>query len=164
MAPTAAYLARRRSYAHVDAPPIEDLRRAIDCLPRATRAVAMLEGVRTQRDHRRRLHEPPGGVCPMLAAHRRGGRTDLISLRARLGPLHRAPRGRAGRPRASCATLEAQLEASIAPRGGAVATEARAAQPRRAIGAGPEAPAVRRPRRLRARDWLELDLAVARAG
>ena len=34
---------------------IQDLRRAIDCLPRETR-VAMLEGIRADRDHRRRLH------------------------------------------------------------------------------------------------------------
>jgi hypothetical protein len=57
---------------------IEDLRLAIDCLPRHTR-VAMLEGIAaneiivgayTTRD----------GVCPMLAAHRAGGRTSLISF------------------------------------------------------------------------------------
>jgi hypothetical protein len=64
---------RRKRYA------IEDLRQAIDCLPVDTRA-AMLDGVRgndiivgayTTRD---------GGVCPMLAAHRSGGRTSLISF------------------------------------------------------------------------------------
>src|SRR5437763_11161719 len=57
---------------------IEDLRRAIHALPRATR-IAMLEGIRenpiivgayTHRD----------GICPMLAAHRHGGRTSLISF------------------------------------------------------------------------------------
>lgn len=59
---------------------IEDLRLAVECLPEHTRA-AMLEGIRSNdriivgayTDHR-------GGVCPMLAAHRCGGRTDFISF------------------------------------------------------------------------------------
>jgi hypothetical protein len=57
---------------------IEDLRTAIQALPRVTR-LAMLEGLREERiivgayAHR-------GGICPMLAAHRRGGRTSLISF------------------------------------------------------------------------------------
>ena len=33
-----------------------------------------------------------GGVCPMLAAHRNGGRTEPRELRPRLGPLHGRPR------------------------------------------------------------------------
>jgi hypothetical protein len=57
---------------------IEDLRHAIDGLPRDTR-VAMLDGIRHNEiivgaytDH--------GGICPMLAAHRAGGRTSCISF------------------------------------------------------------------------------------
>jgi hypothetical protein len=57
---------------------IEDLRVAIDCLPKDTK-VAMLQGIRSNQiivgaysnDH---------GICPMLAAHRAGGRTSLISF------------------------------------------------------------------------------------
>ncbi len=57
---------------------ISELRLAIDCLPRETK-VAMLQGMRanpiivgayTSRD----------GICPMLAAHRAGGRTSFISF------------------------------------------------------------------------------------
>jgi hypothetical protein len=65
-------MARRRTTT------IQQLRLAIDCLPRDTR-VAMLEGIRTNEiivgayTHR-------DGVCPMLAAHRAGGRTNFISF------------------------------------------------------------------------------------
>src|SRR5919201_6049148 len=58
-------------------PPIEDLRQAIDCLPLATR-VAMLEGVRANRIIVGAYADRRGGVCPMLAAHRCGGRTNFL--------------------------------------------------------------------------------------
>ena len=57
---------------------IQQLRLTIDCLPRQTK-VAMLEGIRTNEiivgayTHR-------DGICPMLAAHRAGGRTNFISF------------------------------------------------------------------------------------
>jgi hypothetical protein len=55
-----------------------------------------------------------GGVCPMLAAHRNGGRTDLASF-ARSWDRYT---GACGRPRPATArelnTLRAMLEASIA--------------------------------------------------
>lgn len=57
---------------------IEDLRRAIDCLPRATRA-AMLEGIATN-EIVVGAYANRDGVCPMLAAHRAGGRTSLIAF------------------------------------------------------------------------------------
>src|SRR6476469_6955449 len=66
-------LMRRKRYA------IEDLRRAIDCLPVDTR-VAMLEGVRSNDIIVGAYTSRDGGVCPMLAAHRCGGRTSLISF------------------------------------------------------------------------------------
>jgi hypothetical protein len=60
--------------------PIERLRLAIDCMPVATRE-AMLEGVRAnERIITGAYVDRDGGVCPMLAAHRRGGRTDFISF------------------------------------------------------------------------------------
>src|SRR5258708_8073878 len=60
--------------------PIERLRLAIDCLPLATRR-AMLEGVQAQeRIIVGAYTDGAGGVCPMLCAHRRGGRTDFISF------------------------------------------------------------------------------------
>lgn len=57
---------------------IEDLRLAIDCLPRSTR-VAMLEGIRSN-EIVVGAYSHTGGICPMLAAHRAGGRTNLISF------------------------------------------------------------------------------------
>jgi hypothetical protein len=59
---------------------IEGLRLAIDCMPVATRE-AMLRGL----DHYERIlvgayTDERDGVCPMLAAHRCGGRTNLLSF------------------------------------------------------------------------------------
>jgi len=57
---------------------IDDLRLAIARLPRRTR-VAMLEGI-----ERNPIivgaYTNDEGICPMLAAHRAGGRTDFISF------------------------------------------------------------------------------------
>jgi len=59
---------------------IESLRLAIDCMPIATRE-AMLEGLaRTERIIVGAYVDGQGGICPMLAAHRSGGRTDFISF------------------------------------------------------------------------------------
>ena len=57
---------------------IEDLRVAIDCLPRTTR-IAMLEGI-AGNDIIVGAYSRDGGICPMLAAHRAGGRTNLIAF------------------------------------------------------------------------------------
>jgi len=57
---------------------ITDLRRAVDCLPRATR-IAMLDGIRSN-DIIVGAYTGPDGICPMLAAHRAGARTDFISF------------------------------------------------------------------------------------
>jgi hypothetical protein len=62
-----------------DRSPIEDLRLAIDCLPVRTR-VAMLEGVRANEIIVGAYTDRRGGVCPMLAAHRCGGRTNFLSF------------------------------------------------------------------------------------
>ena len=58
--------------------PLDDLRLAVDCLPRHTRE-AMLTGIRTN-DIIVGAYTRDGGVCPMLAAHRNGGRTSFISF------------------------------------------------------------------------------------
>jgi hypothetical protein len=59
---------------------IDRLRLAIDCLPLATRE-AMLAAVRgNQRIIGGAYVDGDGGVCPMLAAHRGGGRTDFLSF------------------------------------------------------------------------------------
>jgi hypothetical protein len=57
---------------------IEDLRLAIDCLPRRTR-IAMLEGI-SANDVIVGAYSTGDGICPMLAAHRAGGRTSLIAF------------------------------------------------------------------------------------
>jgi hypothetical protein len=75
--------------------PVEDLRLTIDCMPVSTRQ-AMLEGVQSnERIIVGAYVDRAGGVCPMLAAHRCGGRTDLLSFArawdrfARAGPRAR---------------------------------------------------------------------------
>jgi hypothetical protein len=57
---------------------IRDLRLAIDCLPRSTRE-AMLQGINGN-DIIVGAYTDGDGICPMLAAHRAGGRTNLISF------------------------------------------------------------------------------------
>jgi hypothetical protein len=57
---------------------IEDLRLAIDCLPRRTK-IAMLDGIAAN-EIIVGAYTSPDGICPMLAAHRHGGRTSLISF------------------------------------------------------------------------------------
>lgn len=57
---------------------INDLRQAIDCLPRETK-IAMLRGI----DANPIIvgaYTDGEGVCPMLAAHRAGGRTSFIGF------------------------------------------------------------------------------------
>ena len=97
---------------------VERLRLAIDCMPVATRE-AMLDGVRaSERIIVGAYVDGHGGVCPMLAAHRCGGRTDFLSFARVVGPLHarRGASARAGHPRASVRILIGQLEDSLAER------------------------------------------------
>jgi hypothetical protein len=56
----------------------QELRLAIECLPRHTR-VAMLEGI-SSNNIIVGAYTNRNGICPMLAAHRAGGRTDFISF------------------------------------------------------------------------------------
>jgi len=58
---------------------IERLRLTIDCLPVRTRA-AMLDGLDRHEIIVGAYTSRDGGVCPMLAAHRSGGRTSLLSF------------------------------------------------------------------------------------
>jgi len=60
--------------------PAQRLRTAVDAMPRRTR-IAMLTGIRSNRIAVGTYTDPKtGGVCPMLAAHRNGGRTSLASF------------------------------------------------------------------------------------
>jgi hypothetical protein len=93
--------------------PARDLRTAIDCLPLQTRK-AMLDGIEANRIIVGAYTDRKGGICPMLAAHRNGGRTSLASF-ARAWDRYTGARGR---PRPATerelTTLKAMLEASIA--------------------------------------------------
>jgi hypothetical protein len=100
---------RRKRYA------IEDLRRAIDCLPVQTRA-AMLEGVRSNDIIVGAYTNRDGGVCPMLAAHRNGGRTSLISFARTWDRFTGAKRARRATER-ELRMLIAHLEASLMAEG-----------------------------------------------
>jgi hypothetical protein len=93
--------------------PARDLRIAIDCLPLATRK-AMLTGVEANRIIVGAYTDRKGGVCPMLAAHRNGGRTSLASF-AHAWDRYTGARGRARTATdRELHTLTAMLEASIA--------------------------------------------------
>ena len=55
------------------------LRTTVQTLPRATRE-AMLRGVEANEIIVGAYTDSEGGVCPMLAAHRNGGRTNFASF------------------------------------------------------------------------------------
>jgi hypothetical protein len=92
---------------------INDLRRTIDCLPLPTRR-AMLDGVRGEQIIVGAYTDGSGGVCPMLAAHRRGGRTSFLQFARTWDRFTKAP-ARGSRPASGreLRILERQLEASI---------------------------------------------------
>lgn len=97
-----------RSLTHT---PIDDLRLAIDCLPLRTRE-AMLAGVRANEIIVGAYSDRSGGVCPMLAAHRHGGRTSFVSFAHAWDRFAGAKRARRATER-ELRVLTAQLEASI---------------------------------------------------
>jgi hypothetical protein len=81
-------------------------------MPLSTR-VAMLEGIAANRIIVGAYTDRDGGVCPMLAAHRRGGRTSLASFAHAWD--HYAGARRRARPATAreLNTLRVMLEASI---------------------------------------------------
>src|SRR3954463_8961973 len=112
----------------------QELRQAIDCLPERTRE-AMLEGIDANEIIVGAYTDRRGGVCPMLAAHRHGGRTSLASFAKawdRYTGARRRPRPATER---ELRTLRAMLEASLFYGGseleGAVADHRRTADRRR---------------------------------
>jgi hypothetical protein len=92
--------------------PARDLRNAIDCLPLRTRE-AMLDGIAAGRIIVGAYTDRQGGVCPMLAAHRNGGRTSLASFARAWDRYTGAKRARPATAR-ELTTLRAMLQASIA--------------------------------------------------
>ena len=129
--------------------PISSLRTAIDCLPARTRQ-AMLDGIRAHPIVVGAYTDNRGGICPMLAAHRHGGRTSFVSFARAWDAFARTRTIRRATER-ELRTLEHLLEASLAAEVetdlGAAIAEHRAAVERRRV---PEILARRlRPGRLR---------------
>ncbi|HEY2768031.1 MAG TPA: hypothetical protein VGI76_07215 [Solirubrobacteraceae bacterium] len=92
---------------------IEELRRAIDCLPVQTRE-AMLAGVGAQQPIIVGAYtDGDGGVCPMLAAHRRGGRTDFLAFARAWDRFTGAGRRPRRASRRELGVLISHLEASL---------------------------------------------------
>src|SRR5947209_11863501 len=89
----------------------EELRLAVECLPRRTR-VAMLEGIRSNDIIVGAYVDRRGGVCPMLAAHRCGGRTDFLAFAHAWDRFTHAKRARRATQR-EIAVLVSYLEASL---------------------------------------------------
>src|SRR3954466_9188536 len=90
----------------------EDLRLAVRCLPQHTR-VAMLEGVGANDIIVGAYTDRKGGVCPMLAAHRCGGRTDFLAFAHSWDRFTNARRARLATEREG-KTLVSYLEATLA--------------------------------------------------
>jgi len=89
---------------------------AIECLPQQTR-LAMLDGIEANRIIVGAYTDRDGGVCPMLAAHRNGGRTSLASFAKSWDRYtHAGARARPASDR-ELRTLTTMLEASLAEEG-----------------------------------------------
>jgi hypothetical protein len=85
----------------------------VDCLPYGTR-MAMLDGMRRyDRIIVGAYTDRTGGVCPMLAAHRCGGRTDFRSFARAWDRFTGAGKRARSATEREVRTLTAQLEASI---------------------------------------------------
>jgi hypothetical protein len=94
--------------------PVERLRTAIDCLPVATRE-AMLAGVlASERVIVGAYVDGTGGVCPMLAAHRAGARTDFLSFARSWDRFARAASGPRPASERELRILLRHLRASLA--------------------------------------------------
>lgn len=93
--------------------PANQLRTAIDCLPLHARR-AMLDGVEHNRIIVGAYVDRRGGVCPMLAAHRHGGRTSLASFARAWDRYTRAGKGPRPATYRELRTLRSMLETSIA--------------------------------------------------
>jgi len=91
---------------------IDELRLAVECLPRATQE-AMLAGVRGGSIIAGAYTDGQGGTCPMLAAHRRGGRTDMLTFARAWDRFVGATRGPVRVTRRQLRVLEAQLEGAM---------------------------------------------------
>jgi hypothetical protein len=96
--------------------PARALRNAIETLPRRTRE-AMIRGLDSNRIIVGAYVDPrSGGICPLLAAHRNGGRTSVASF-ARAWDMYTDARRPRLATRREVRTLRSLLEASLASDG-----------------------------------------------
>lgn len=103
-------MANRR---HPSNRPVEDLRLTIDCLPVSTRE-AMLDGIAgAERIIVGAYVDREGGMCPMLAAHRSGGRTNFLAFAKSWDRFTRAGRKARRATRRELDILVGQLESSL---------------------------------------------------
>jgi hypothetical protein len=92
--------------------PERRLRATVDRLPRQTKE-AMLRGISSNRIIVGAYVDPAsGGICPMLAAHRNGGRTDVAAF-ARAWDEYTNPRRPRRATRREVARLRSMLEQSL---------------------------------------------------
>ena len=137
-----------------DRNPAERLRLAVQALPRVTRE-AMLRGIAANPIIvGAYVDRESGGICPMLAAHRNGGRTNLGSF-ARAWDRYTGARRPRLATRREVSTLSSLLESSlaegIAETGSIAAAAAQIRAEREALAARqarctePEAPAITEP-------------------
>ena len=87
------------------------LRSAVDALPVKTK-LGMLDGISSNRVIVGAYTDKRGGVCPMLAAHRHGGRTDFSSFARAWDSFTGAKRARRASTR-EVRTLKRYLEAAL---------------------------------------------------
>ncbi len=115
-------MAKRRNNA-------QRLRNAVYAMPAKTKA-AMLRGIRTNRVIVGAYVDKRGGVCPMLAAHRNGGRTNFGTF-ARAWDAYTDAKQRKPRraSRREVRTLEGYLEMSLVSDGIELGTEIRPDRP-----------------------------------
>src|SRR5262249_46087812 len=99
-------MARRRNNA-------ERLRNAVYAMPTRTKR-AMLRGIRSNRVIVGAYRDKRGGVCPMLAAHRNGGRTNFGTFARAWDAFTGAKRRKSRRAsRREVRTLEGYLEMAL---------------------------------------------------
>src|SRR3954452_6594986 len=107
----AVVVPRSAAYGRRVRDPITALESAIRSLPEPTR-VAMLEGIRQHPIVCGAYTDGRGGICPMLAAHRHGGRVTLLAFARAWDAFTRTKRVRRA-TRREVQTLEHLLVASL---------------------------------------------------
>jgi hypothetical protein len=96
--------------------PARELRAAIDEMPLTTRQ-AMIDGIARNPIIVGAYAAPDGGICPMLAAHRNGGRTDYAAFACAWDRYARAGRRPRRATQRELKALTAMLDASVAEDG-----------------------------------------------